>query len=93
MIVIRWAATLIFLLCLAVFVSGARGWALVIFAVVMFAIAGWAWGAATHGPWIGEIDDEHPDSLGSLDMLQRYGAHQTTAGGNPSPEDARPPDA
>ena len=86
MIVIRWAASLIFLLCLVLFANGARSWLLVLFAVVMFAVAGWAWGA----PWSERISEDHPDALGSLDIRERT---QTTAGGTPSPVATRPPDA
>lgn len=86
MIVIRWAATLTFLLCLVLFANGARNWALVLFAVAVFVVAGWAWGA----PWSERIDETHPDALGSLDIRERT---QTTAGGTPSPVDTRPPDA
>jgi hypothetical protein len=91
-IVIRWAATLIFLLCVALLATGnGDSWLMWAVTVALFAIAGWAWGA-TLGPWTGALDEDHPDSLGSLDMLQRHGAHQTTAGGSP-PQATRLPDA
>jgi hypothetical protein len=89
-IVIRWAATLIFLLCLALLFHGAGGWALWAITVATFAVAGWACGAAIPGPWIADIGEDHPDALGSLDLRDR-GLPQT-AGGDPSPG-TRTPDA
>lgn len=89
--VIRWTSTLIFLLCLALFWIGVRSWELVAFAALIFAIAGWAWGAATAGPWTADIDENHPDALGSLDLRDR-GLTQTTAGGI-TPSQTRVPSA
>ena len=72
MIVIRWAATVIFLGCLALAIVTGGSWLLWAFTVAMFAVAGWAWGASLGGgPWCESIDETHPDALGSLDMLAR----------------------
>lgn len=95
MIAIRWAATLIFLGGLALAFATGGSWLLWAFTVAMFAVAGWAWGASIDGPWSERIEEDHPDALGSLDMLERYGTtRKTTAGGTPPPtERATSPDA
>jgi hypothetical protein len=71
MITIRWVSIVLFIVCILVIADGVREWLLVGLAVVFFLAATWTY---RNDP----VEDDSPDALGSLDLLERS---QSTAGG------------
>lgn len=101
MITIRWAAFVLFLMCMGVASTGVRSWLLGGLATALFLIFMLTFDRRPRAPrprprsnwFVQDISEDHPDALGSLDLRERAGRRavspffdQTTAGGkHPSP--------
>lgn len=84
MAALRWAAFIVCAVCLGVAATGIREWMLAGLMLLSFLVVCWTF--RTPRPrrpvsrWFADIPSDHPDALGSLDLLERYGSTNTVGG-------------